>query len=399
MYRFLLVAAIALLFTSCAEVAQKVNEEIEKSVTKTDSLADREDIDEEETTSDLSDDFKILKRKKEGADSIFLVADYYKDGKKSSETWYRGNQEDGLSTHFYKNGKVLSKLIWKEGRPYTSVEAFDSTGKPRDIGDLKNGDGRLKFYDRKTNKMISDIAYIDGIKNGDYRFYYKSGELKEKGVFKAGKIVGEACAYFKNGKLKERVFFLNDRPDGEHYVYYRSGKVKKYEKWQNGRPTKGAEYDLRGNMTEEGSLNSANEYLQTRYDYSPEGKMRSRCRYKNSMKNGLFEYYGDNYRRALEIWRNDTLLREYAWYSNEQLKSTAVYHGNEKDSIYTEYYSTGKLRLQVGYKKGQRDGIYISYFDNGNKFVEGAYTKGRPAGKFKHYTKEGKYNGSYTSQE
>jgi antitoxin component YwqK of YwqJK toxin-antitoxin module len=399
MYRLLIAAAVAILFSSCAEVAKKVNEEFEKSAVKADSLADLEDIDEEETTSDLSNDFKILKRKKEGEDSLFLVETYYKNKKKSAEMWYRWNQQDGLSVYYHKNGKVFYRVIWKENLVNTALEAYDTLGNALDAGNLKNGDGVMKYYDPKTCKITSEISYINSHKNGDYKVYFKSGELKEKGVFKNDKPEGLLLAYFKNGKLKEKGAFVDGHREGEHYIYYYSGKIKLYEKWKDRLLLKILEYDVRGNMTQEGNYSATDGLTETRYDYSPEGKMRSRCRFRNGMKNGLFEYYGDRYRRALEIWRNDTLLKEFAWYSNEQLKSIGVYRNNEKDSIYTEYYSTGKLRLQVGYKKGQRDGIYISYFDNGNKYIEGAYKDGKGAGKFKHYHKDGTYNGYYTLRD
>jgi antitoxin component YwqK of YwqJK toxin-antitoxin module len=393
--------ALALLAaaTACHEIAEQAAKEINESIAASDSLADLRPDDLTEDRNYYSDSIRVLERKKAGKDSLYRVASYYAQGAKASEIWYRNNKREGVAVFFHPDGKLFCKLIYKDGGEHTISEGYDSKGKPLNCGNLKDGNGTLLYYDPVTDHLVSNVAYVNGKKEGDFFLYYQSGELYKKGVYKANELNGPVRAYYKNGKVWQQGTFVNSKIDGDFIIYYRSGRVKFEQQWVNGTLLAAKQFDVRGNIIAEATMTGKEQYHEKRYDYDELGRIRSKSAYTNELKDGNFEYYSEGRVHRSELWKRDTLFKEQEWYSSGAAKSVTFYKNNQRDSIYSQYYPTGALRLQQGYKDGEKHGIYISYYDNGQVFVQGAYANGKPFGRFRHYTKEGKYKGSYTPKE
>ncbi len=72
--------------------------------------------------------------------------------------------------------------------------------------------------------------YNVGIKQGEFKEFYKSGKLKYEAVFNSDTIVGEAKNYFENGIIKAK----GNRRNGEWITYYLNGKIASIENFKNG---------------------------------------------------------------------------------------------------------------------------------------------------------------------
>lgn len=57
---------------------------------------------------------------------------------------------NGEYTFYYPNGNIWSKRIYKDGLPWTVLSNFTSTGKPQDMGDLKNGEGVFYVWNEES---------------------------------------------------------------------------------------------------------------------------------------------------------------------------------------------------------------------------------------------------------
>jgi len=78
-----------------------------------------------------------------------------------------------------------------------------------------------------NNKLKSIISLLDSLRNGNAKFYYDNGKLKEERPYKNGKIEGVVKHYYKSGNLKDVYSILNGKREGNYTLYDDKGKVLK----------------------------------------------------------------------------------------------------------------------------------------------------------------------------
>ena len=91
-----------------------------------------------------------------------------------------------------------------------------------------------EYYDRfnpnSLNKykgfLKSETNFKNGLKNGESKTYYKSGELLEIKNYVNDTLHGLYTSYHKNGNVKTRQMQVNGAMDGLVYEYYSNGSVK-----------------------------------------------------------------------------------------------------------------------------------------------------------------------------
>ncbi len=71
--------------------------------------------------------------------------------------------------------------------------------------------------------------YIDGILNGETKFWYPNGKLESIELYKNGKINGNMIRYYRNGQMKARIPMRNGmRSGGAGELFWdRNGKLIK----------------------------------------------------------------------------------------------------------------------------------------------------------------------------
>lgn len=74
----------------------------------------------------------------------------------------------------------------------------------------------------KTGK-ISFIPYLDGVKHGKFRKFYKNGNLNSEYWFRYNKMEGEFKYFYSTGELNIHGWFKNDMENGLFTIYNRSG--------------------------------------------------------------------------------------------------------------------------------------------------------------------------------
>ncbi|MEO8762141.1 MAG: hypothetical protein ABI388_11520 [Bacteroidia bacterium] len=393
--RYLIGLILILHLSSCNEIVKGVTEEISDSMAEKDSLLEVKNDVEDNFTYHLDKDYKILERKRSGEDSLYLVQRYYADGVIYADMWYRNNLRDGISIFYHKDGSLSVKILYKDDKEYTLLQAIDTQGHPLDGGNLKNGTGKLIIYDPLNDAKYQELNYLSGKKNGNFAIYFSNGQVAEKGNYLNNKVQGVYTKYYKDGKVKEKGTFVDGYPENEFTGYFRSGGVHQMEIWKDKRVQYSVEYDVKKFKVKEQKFQLMDSsIIETTYIYGNDGRLTSQGEFKNGLKYGAYMYYHDDGKlKSKEIWKNDTMMSEKTWYESGNIKSQSAFKKGELDSIYTEYYKDGKLRLQQQYKKGKKSGTYFSYYSNGKKYVVGTYANDEPLGKFQYYTKEGVYKG------
>ena len=70
--------------------------------------------------------------------------------------------------------------------------------------------GEFKFYERISGLLSHTGEYKNGIKEGNWKFYYPSGKLKVHNLYSNGSRNGIAIAYNEKGAIIEKAEYQNN---------------------------------------------------------------------------------------------------------------------------------------------------------------------------------------------
>ena len=75
--------------------------------------------------------------------------------------------------------------------------------------------------------ILSEINYVNGRPNGEYRYYYCDGKLMEEGMWNRGHQIGILKRYDKNGNIAQFFNFDDDgNRVGNQLYFYSTGTVR-----------------------------------------------------------------------------------------------------------------------------------------------------------------------------
>ncbi|MGB5848582.1 MAG: hypothetical protein WBH40_08845 [Ignavibacteriaceae bacterium] len=121
---------------------------------------------------------------------------------------------------------------------------------------------------RIENKII-EYDVVDGLKHGDFRLYYESGNIEIKGQLDKNKNIGKWQYFYESGQIESEGNFVDNFPDGEWKWYYRSGELREQGIFKGGKRVGFWKlFDVSGNVIEEkeffesDSLNTETDYLE-----------------------------------------------------------------------------------------------------------------------------------------
>lgn len=196
-----------------------------------------------------------------------------------SDSIMNAYMESGYSNkHFIPKGKTdrsgQRQGKWKDYTVGNTFICIEEDGIPKYLqafylvyaeGNYVNGkrEGLWKNYilEDKTFKRIlqSESNYINGLLQGEVKFFFVSGELGMVGsmrndllhgdfvsYYKTGEkfcdqrysadlSVGKHLFYNKNGTLIRSVMYKNDQQDGETIYYYPNGKIQEFQTYSEGK--------------------------------------------------------------------------------------------------------------------------------------------------------------------
>ncbi|PCJ26527.1 MAG: hypothetical protein COA97_05460 [Flavobacteriales bacterium] len=194
-------------------------------------------------------------------------------------------------------------------------------------------------------------------------FVFPQGENKtdEKGLKQ-----GEWKKYYKNGMLRYVGSFKNDKPIGVFKYYYDSG-------------------NLQVKMTHYDSETYSNVYYKT-------GEIKATGKYENQLKDSTWTYYDiEGYKKAEEFYlngKNEGTWKSY--YNTGQIAEEKEYSNDFEDGIWNQYFITGKPKLTATYVNGLLEGRATYYGKGGKKAVSGKFIRGARDGFWTYYKGDGK---------
>ena len=233
--------------------------------------------------------------------------EYHPNGKLKTEAYFFKGTPDGVRREYSPEGKVIQSYLFRNG--------------------ILLGEG---------------IVDEDGKKQGDWKEYYETGELRASGKYLNSIPVGKWKYYFENKKVEiTGTYTRKGEKDGEWIWYYPNGNILSIENYVLGLP-EGESFTL-----------------------SIEG---------DTLEHGM---YADG-------------LEEGRWmYVNDSVLVKGFYEAGKKTGAWKTYHPNGKLKRSESYFEDELDGRSLFYWENSVKKAEYTYINGLLNGNAYQYDEEG----------
>ncbi len=82
---------------------------------------------------------------------------------------------------------------------------------------------KREFY--RSGELKSEFKTVGKMKNGEAKYYYKNGLLKDKVNYKNDILDGDCFSYDKGGHLISRGYFRGGKPVGPIFYYYQNNLI------------------------------------------------------------------------------------------------------------------------------------------------------------------------------
>ncbi|MCF8299393.1 MAG: TonB family protein [Saprospiraceae bacterium] len=178
-------------------------------------------------------------------------------------------------------------------------------------------------------------------------------------------------------KVKTQVGnYSNNKKDGEWKYYHKSGELKstgnylddiKVGEWKY--------YDYYGNLDYSGNYTNNNKNGKWEYRNNT-GKLNFCGYYKENIKDGKWTYYNKN-KISSELYYSQGLIDSVFGYSEDDQLVYELRYFNDKTGLCKSYYDNGKIKEIIELKNREMDGICKTYFDNGQLHRETLYSKSK----------------------
>ncbi len=300
--------------------------------------------------------------------------EYYPDGRIKKEMSYIDGALNGLYKEFNEKGALVMAMRYANGKIMTDeveeqegveiLNEFDEEDRLIYSGPYRN-DVPIGVHRRYNagGEVISSVLYNDygkvvsegivtqeGKKEGNWKDYYLSGELRAEGQYKDNKRTGQWVFYFKNGNIEQKGAYIQGRPHGLWNWYYDDGNLLREEYYRMGREDgQSTEYSRNGEILTKGAYidgEKEGEWIYIVGDHTEKGK------YISGMENGVWKHFYENGNLKYEgnYIQGFPDGKHRFYYENEQLRKEQYYVMGIRESNWKKYDREGNLVMTITYK-------------------------------------------------
>ncbi|MCB0476616.1 MAG: hypothetical protein KDC84_00530, partial [Crocinitomicaceae bacterium] len=253
-----------------------------------------------------------------------------------------------LHKEYHPNGKIRLEGGYTEGLKQGVFREFDITG-----------DSVINSYTYERDTLIAEgIVMKDGEYQGDWKYFYKSGELQAKGNYQNSIKEGKWIYYYEDGKKEQEGKYKNDLPTGVWMWYYPNGQIKKQEYFRKGKSEgEYVEFDQDGNEIVRGEFLNGKEEGEWTYQYNDHYQKGS---YSDGDRDGKWvEVYLRTGRKRFEgeYTYGTPKGRHKAYYPSGKLKYIGKYKGGSRHGTWRYYREDGSIAMEIIFKNGRA--VYI----------------------------------------
>ncbi|HHE64506.1 MAG TPA: hypothetical protein ENL09_00610, partial [Bacteroidetes bacterium] len=263
----------------------------------------------------------------------------------------------------------------------------------------------VDYWDADETQKRSEGVYERGLENGEWNFWYASGQLKETAQYAMGYLNGKVTRYYQNGQISEEGWFKKDVQDSLMTTWNRSGKTiskgyylngRKFKEWayhtKTGEVYQKEEYDSAGVKSvlyfkdKDGNvlIENGNGFLK---EFYPSGMISFIYPYSEGKIKGKFiEFYPTGDTAATGYYNGEIKTGEWiVWNLSGSVTMVSHYKNNVLDGSFLINYDHGKPKTTGIYNQGKKTGLWLWYFPDGNLDMEGNFTDDQPDGEWKYY--------------
>lgn len=243
---------------------------------------------------------------------------------------------------YFSNGQVAIEATYFRDKPEGIRREYDSAGNI--VQGYIFSDGILK------NRGITDHT---GKREGVWKEYYETGELRWVGNYKNSVPIGEWKYYFISQEVEMVGSYNNEgNKEGEWKWFYPNGNLLRVEHYVDGElDGEYFEYDENENIITKGVF--------------LEGLEEEEWFYKHGNITEIGKYFEG---KRTGYWKTI--------YENEKTATEANYDQDLLNGKYVSYWENGNVRLKGKYISGVRNGIWYKYQENGELFITIIYQDG-----------------------
>lgn len=303
---------------------------------------------------------------------------FYKNRALKVEGPYINDLKNGYWKFYTSKGNLIKVEKWilgvlqEDAQEVAKIEIIQKlnpkTGALVFKGSYRNGieEGVHREYDENGNVISSKIfengivlfeGVVDdqGRKQGTWKEFYPTGELKSKGDYKDNLKVRKWEYYFTNGKIEQTGSYIRGRAEGDWIWYYENRQVLRQEEYVSG--------------LKDGPF----------VEYNDTGAVITQGEYIEDLKDGEWIYQQNDYREKGKYFDG---LRSGEWYhfqengDDEVIIFSGNYENGLENGLHVYYFPNGKVKRRGKYAGGKKEGIWDYYQENGKKLISIEYAAG-----------------------
>lgn len=302
---------------------------------------------------------------------------FYENGNVKEEKNYSNGKLEGYVKRYSQEGKLITAVKYTKG--IVDLEADDfQTGieikeeydqndnltfqgsykKEIPIGVHRyfNNKGEViesKTYNITGNLIAEGKVLLNGLKDGNWTYYYEEGKKKATGKYSYGKKTGRWTYYYPNGKIQQKGSYTNNKITGIWQWYYETGELLKEEYYLYGNlDGETVEYSVLGEVITKGSYIEG--YKEGNWIYTV-GDQKNMGKYVMGEKDGTWKslYIEENTKSFIgEYVRGNPDGKHVYYYPNGDIKEERYYEEGRKVKAWSKYNEDGELIVVIKYKDG-----------------------------------------------
>ncbi len=297
------------------------------------------------------------------------------------------NQKQGLWRYFYPTMVAKEEGRYKNDKKHGYWKTYDEEGNLLET--LKYEDGilipdpeELAKLDIKReyhpNAQVKSVgSYNKGVKEGVHREYSMEGEVTGAKIYSKGKVIGEGIVdaegrrqgpwkeFYQTGELRSEGNYKKGLREGDWIFYYRDGKEEQRGGYYRGKPEGDWKWTYNNGQTwrEESFIEGLEEGLAI--EYNDTGKVVSKGNYLSGEREGEWVLDLGDHREEGSYVAGQKQGMWKAYYPSGKIKYEGKYEQGRESGKHTEYFESGQIRETGAYKFGLREGDWYSFNEEG----------------------------------
>jgi antitoxin component YwqK of YwqJK toxin-antitoxin module len=182
---------------------------------------------------------------------------------------------------------------------------------------------QICFAQNGKDKSLSKGEIINGLKEGEWLFYYPDGKIMAKELYKNDELNGKSFSYYPNGLLSGIEYWVDDLQEDSAFYFHPNGKLNR-----KGRYEKGVYQGIWLTFFENEVLNQLVYYV----DGLPDGKS------KNWFSSGLIEEEG-----SYRFGKKDGQFISYFEKKGSPIRLISNYLDDKEAGVWIFFTKKGKM--------------------------------------------------------